>query len=63
MMAHDNYIGDMDFIGKKDVEKLKKLHDEAIKNRRGWINYENKRLSTNFVHYVVTYLSKDKKDE
>jgi hypothetical protein len=54
-MAEDNYTGDLSWLSKKDVKELKALHEEAKKNKRNWITYKNKRLSTNFVYYFITY--------
>jgi len=58
-MAQDNYQGDMSFIyNDKVVEELEKLYKKAVKERRNWIEYDNKRISTNFIYYVLKYSGK-----
>ena len=58
-MAQDNYQGDMSFIyNDKVVEELEKLYTKALKARRNWIEYDNKRISTNFIYYVLRYSGK-----
>lgn len=56
-MAKDN-ITDIEHgldLSDESVKELRIKYIEAVDKRRNWIEFQNKRLSRNFVTYVLTY--------
>ena len=61
-MAFDNDTGNFDFKFDEDsINELKQKYQEGVENHRGWITFQNKRVSMNYVHYVIKYMQ-DKKN-
>ena len=55
-MAIDNNTEDLKLdLSKKSVKELRKKYQEGLAKQRGWIEFQNKRLSMNFVTYVLAY--------
>jgi len=56
-MAYDNNT-DVEYgldLTEDTVKTLRKKYLEALEHRRNWIEFQNKRLSRNFVTYVLAY--------
>ena len=56
-MARDN-VTEVEYgldLSKTAVKELRIKYDEAVIHRRNWIEFQNKRLSRNFVTYVLSY--------
>ena len=57
-VARDNSVdikeNDLD-LSDKAVKELKDKYREAVDKRRNWIEFQNKRLSRNFVTYILNY--------
>ena len=61
-MAFDNDTGNFDFkFDENSINELKQKYQEGVENHRGWITFQNKRVSMNYVHYVIKYME-DKKN-
>ena len=55
-MAIDNDTKDLKLdLNEKAVEELRAKYQEALAKHRSWVDFQNKRLSTNFVTYVLAY--------
>ena len=57
-VARDNavYIKENDLdLSDKAVKELKEKYREAVDKRRNWIEFQNIRLSRNFVTYILNY--------
>jgi hypothetical protein len=56
-MSWDNDT-DLDYgldLTNKTIKILRKKYLEALENKRNWIDFQDRRLSRNFVTYVLAY--------
>ena len=55
-MAIDNDTEDLKLdLNEKAVKELRAKYQEALAKHRSWVDFQNQRLSTNFVTYVLAY--------
>lgn len=59
-MAFDNDTGNFNFkFDANSIKELKQKYLEGVENQRGWITFQNKRVSMNYICYVLKYLNHD----
>ena len=59
-MARDNNTNISFDFSSKEIEELKTLYKEAEEKRRNWVNFRNKRISTNLICYIINYSENEK---